>query len=200
MFLASVINPWQNPALPIEQRLDDLMPRLSQAELLQQLMLGSAPVNRTGLQLPGYSYGQECLAGVSGYPVSSAFPLSINLGSTFDTDLVAKVATAISDEARAYYNARHVHSGFETVGISATCLAPQLNVARDARWGRSYETFSEDPHVIATMGVAYIKAMQGDKAPHLKVMAAPKHIGAYSLDCYNPSGGPAQYPHCPIYR
>ena len=173
--------PYQNTSIALEERLDDLIARMTPTELQHQLLLSPDPINRTGLILPGYSFAQECLAGVGGYPLSSAFPLPINLGSTFDIELVHEVATAISDEARAYFNHRHASQGFLASGITCTCLAPNLNVARDSRWGRNYETFGEDPSLISALGVAYINAMQGDQHPsgYLKVNAAPKHMGVY---------------------
>ena len=181
IFTRQPVFPYQNGSIPLEQRLDDLMARMMPTELRHQLFLSTDPINRTGLTLPGYSFAQECLAGVSGYSLSSAFPLPINLGSTFDVELVHEVATAISDEARAYFNKRHVSQGFLASGITCTCLAPNLNVARDSRWGRNYETFGEDPLLISALGTAYINAMQGDQHPsgYLKVNAAPKHMGVY---------------------
>lgn len=209
--LGQAVPLWRNSSLAIDTRLDDLLPRLRFDELQQQLNLGIPAIERPGLSLPGYSFAQECLAGVGSRPVSSAFPLPVNLGSSFDESLVATVAAAISDEARAYFNTEvepppSSSCSFENqtaCGRTATCLAPNLNVARDPRWGRNYETFSEDPLVIASLGTAYIRSMQGNlsgRQSSIKINAVPKHIGVYSVDCYNASGGDVEYPHCPVYR
>ena len=82
------------------------------------------------------------------------------------------------------------------------------NVARDPRWGRSLETFAEDPGLIAALGVAYVDGLQrglpanasAAASGFLKIMAVPKHLGAYSVECYNASGGANSYPRCPTYR
>jgi hypothetical protein len=78
------------------------------------------------------------------------------------------------------------------------------------RWGRNIESFSEDPAVIAALGASYIHGIQRGRndaadrrsaaSGYLKIMAVPKHIGAYSVECFNPTGGPNQMPNCPVYR
>ena len=85
-------------------------------------------------------------------PPQTAFPNPVNLGMTFDTALAEAVGTAIGDEARAIFNARISGSGL--------CLSPVLNQARDPRWGRSYESYGEDPFAISSLGAAYIRGMQ----------------------------------------
>jgi beta-glucosidase len=154
---------------------------------------------------------QECLAGFDGGAIflappvnntpSSAFPQPVNMGNSWDKDLVREIASAISDEARAAFN--------HAARPSLTCMSPNLNVNRDPRWGRNIESFGEDPSLIAAMGKSYIRGIQvgragiDDKAAEsgiLKIMAVPKHLGAYSLECFNPSGGDNTYPHCKSNR
>ena len=142
-------HPFNNASLPLSLRLDDLMSRLTKAELIAQLGgpdIGD--INRPGLRLPGASYGRECLSGVDGISVpenhtgTTAFPNPVNLGMTFDTALVEEVATAIGDEARALWNAGQDSAGGLSRGSGGLlCLSPVLNVARDPRWGRSYESY-----------------------------------------------------------
>ena len=204
---------WRNSSVGVEQRLDALLPLLNLTELTLQLYLAPPDLHRSGLRLPGYDFAQECLAGLGGQNLSTAFPLPVGLGSSFDIELVRSVATAISDEARAYFNAKIPTHGYHGVGLSATCLGPNLNVARDARWGRNVEAFSEDPRLIAELGVAYIQAMQGigngtlhhvhsgGGTPYMKVNTVAKHLAAYSVDCYNPNiSQPHGYPDCPVGR
>lgn len=76
---------------------------------------------------------------------------------TTQVSLVREIASAISDEARAAFN----HAGRP----SLTCMSPNLNVARDPRWGRSLESFGEDPDLIATLARAYIDGIQHGIAP-----------------------------------
>ena len=200
---------WADTALPAAARVDDLVARLDAAGLVAQLLQNGADVYAPGAQLPRYLVSQECLAGFDGGNIylappvpalaSSGFPQPVNLGNTFDAELVREVASAISDEARAAFT----HAGRP----SLTCMSPNLNVARDPRWGRNLESFGEDPSLIATLGAAYVAGLQAgtpaDAAAaasgYLKVMAVPKHLGAYSVESYSPRG-PCSYPNCDVYR
>lgn len=182
--------PWQNHSLPFEERLDMLLPLLTVPELVGLLDTGADAVRR--LNIPPYTYGRECLAGVAAAGgSSSAFPQPVNMGNTFDVELIRRVGDAISDEARAQYSASQ----------SLTCLAPVLNVCRDPRWGRAYESYGEDPFVVAELGKAMVIGLQeglptDPPSKYLKINAAPKHIGVYSVECYGGSG----YPHCKAMR
>ena len=82
---------------------------------------------------------------------SSAFPQPVNMGNSWDKDLVREIASAISDEARAAFN--------HAARPSLTCMSPNLNVNRDPRWGRNIESFGEDPSLIAAMGKSYIRGI-----------------------------------------
>ena len=101
--------------------------------------------------------------------------------------------------------ARHENDA-ENTCVILRCLSS--NVARDPRWGRSLETFAEDPGLIAALGVAYIDGLQrglpvnasAASSGFLKIMAVPKHLGACSVDCCNASGGANSYPRCPTCR
>lgn len=200
---------WADATLPATARVDDLLARLDAVGLAAQLTQNGADIYAPGAQLPRYIVSQECLAGFDGGDIyiappvptlaSSGFPQPCNLGNTFDAELVREVASAISDEARAAFT----HAGRP----SLTCMSCNLNVDRDPRWGRNIESFSEDPSLIATLGAAYITGIQtgtpADAAAaasgYLKIMAVPKHLGAYSVESYSPSG-PCSYPNCEFYR
>lgn len=110
----------------------------------------------------------ESLTGLSAAG-ATVFPTAIGLGSTFDPELVGKVAEEIHDEIRA-------------VGYHQA-LAPVLDVCRDPRWGRVGETYGEDPTLSSMMGVAYVKALQGPEKDHL--CATGKHFLGYGMS----SGG-----------
>ncbi len=111
-------------------------------------------------------FHEECLHGHAAREGSS-FPQPIGLASTFDPALVERVYTAVAAEARA----RGAHQA----------LAPDLDVARDPRWGRTEETFGEDPYLIGCMGVAAVRGFQGDGrfADKKRVIATVKHFAAH---------------------
>ncbi len=117
---------------------------------------------------------EEALHGFN-RPGSTVFPQCIGLGATFDTGLVERVGGAIAAEMRA-------------VGVHLS-LSPVLCLARDPRWGRTEETFGEDPWLAGSMGEAYVRGMQGDLGP-LNVVAEPKHFAGHG----SPQGGLNQGP------
>lgn len=203
-------SPWQNSSLPVTDRVTDLIAHLSPLQLIAQLTQNGADVYAKGVQLPRYIVSQECLAGFDGgdiyiappvpHTASSGFPQPVNMGNSWDSSLVRELASAISDEARAAF----VHLNRP----SLTCMSPNLNVNRAPQWGRNIESFSEDPAIIASLGVAYINGIQIGTSENssaaasgfLKIMAVPKHLGAYSVECYNTDGSPNNYPNCGVYR
>lgn len=103
---------------------------------------------------------------------STAFPMNIGLGATWDTNLMKKVGGVIGTEARAH----GVHFG----------LGPNLDVGREPRWGRVAETFGEDVYLVGEMGTAMIKGMQGDDLKSDRsIIAEPKHFAVHGI----PEGG-----------
>lgn len=101
-----------------------------------------------------------------GYPAvgGTLFPAQINVGCTWDPKLVEKMAFVIGQESRA-------------VGINSA-MSPVLDVSRDPRWGRVYETYGEDPYLVGQMGIHYIQGMQGEKKNGVACIA--KHFLGYS--------------------
>jgi beta-glucosidase len=166
-----------DPSLPVPQRVDDLVARLTLEEKMAQLVYDSPAIGRLGI--PAYNWGNECLHGVAQAGVATVFPQSIGLGATWDADLLHQVAVAISDEARAkYHDALRQHRQRKYYGL--TFFSPNVNIFRDPRWGRGQETFGEDPYLTARLGVAYVEGLQGDDPNYLKVVATPKHFAAHS--------------------
>ncbi len=152
-----------------DKRVFDLVSQMTLKEKVSQLLADSnLPIPR--LNIPFYNWHNEALHGIVIYGATS-FPQSIALAATFDTDLMLEVATAISDEGRAFYNRG-------TKGLNY--WSPVLNLCRDPRWGRNPETYGEDPYLLSRMAVAYIKGIQGDDKKYLKAIASPKHYGVHS--------------------
>ena len=186
--LATQVIDWQDRTQPFEARAAALAAQLNMSQLIGQLGRYTKELKVGNVTIRGTNLGQECLAGYVTHHYSTAFPHIVNLGATFDATLVRSVGSAIGDEARAALN---------HYGGSPICLTPGLNVARDPRWGRSYESFGEDPRVIAVLGAAMTSGLQfglddetSRRHPpaYLKMASIAKHLGAYSVDCYTAPG------------
>jgi len=216
---------YRDPHLSIEDRVADLLPRMTLEEKVEQISGGwqsqaqvidpsgtfttegareilkkwsdpdlvfsarKAAILRNGVQrylrektrlgIPALFMG-EALHGFMEYG-STSFPQALGLASTWDPDLVHQVFTAAGDEAR-------------SAGVGQV-FSPVLDIARDPRWGRTEETYGEDPYLAARMGVAAITGLQGDTflIDHNHVIATAKHFAAHG----QPEGGtntaPANY-------
>ena|ERR1700712_5599054 len=101
--LVSAQSIYQNPTKPIDDRVKDLVAKLTLEEKVHQMMDVSPAIPR--INLPQYNWWNEALHGVARSGVATVFPQAIALGATFDSDLAKRESTAISDEARAMYNA-----------------------------------------------------------------------------------------------
>lgn len=169
--------PFQNAQLTINERVADLVSRLTLEEKAEQMMNNAPGVKRLGV-LP-YSWWNEALHGVARTGRATVFPQNIGLAATFDEDLIKRIGGAISDEAWAKYNlAQKLENYSQYSGL--TFYAPNINLFRDPRWGRGQETFGEDPYLTSRMGVAYVKGMQGDNPTYLKTATCAKHFVVHS--------------------
>jgi beta-glucosidase len=208
---------YKNPALPIEDRVADLLPRMTLEEKVEQICGGSrsemqvidptgtyttdsarailmrwgdpdlvfparkAAILRNGVQrylrektrlgIPALFMG-EALHGFMEYG-STSFPQALSLASTWDPELVHQVFTAAGEEA-----------GSAGAG---QVFSPVLDIARDPRWGRTEETYGEDPFLASRMGVAAITGLQGDSffINRHHVVATAKHFAVHG----QPEGG-----------
>jgi beta-glucosidase len=131
------------------------------------------------LNIPAYNWWSEALHGVGRSGVATVFPQAIGLGATFDEELIKRVSSTISDEARAMYNAAAAKGYYKQYG-GLTFWTPNINIFRDPRWGRGQETYGEDPFLTAKIGVAFVKGLQGDNPNYLKVAACAKHFAVHS--------------------
>jgi beta-glucosidase len=168
---------YQDPAAPMEKRAADLVSRMTLEEKVSQLMNDSPAIDRLGI--PAYNWWNECLHGVARAGRATVYPEAIGLAATWDTDLILRVATAISDEARAKYN-EFVRRGKRNIYQGLTFWTPNINLFRDPRWGRGMETYGEDPYLTARMAVNFIKGLQGDDPKYLKAIATAKHYAVHS--------------------
>ena len=171
------IYPFNNPDLPVDQRIDDLISRMTPEEKVSQLLYNSQAIDRLGI--PEYNWWNECLHGVGRAGRATVFPQAIGLASTFDDDLVYRVADAISTEARAKYN-EAVRKGNRGQYLGLSFWTPNINIFRDPRWGRGQETYGEDPFLTGRMGSAFVKGLQGNDPVYLKAAACAKHYAVHS--------------------
>src|SRR5829696_4551998 len=166
-----------NPRLPIKQRVEDLVSRMTLEEKIAQMMNKAPAVERLGV--PFYEWWNEALHGVAYAGHATVFPQAIGLGASWNEELVKTVASAISDEARAKYNDA-VRRNFRKRFYGLTFWSPNINIFRDPRWGRGQETYGEDPYLTSRLGVACVRGMQGDDPVYLKTVATPKHYAVHS--------------------
>jgi beta-glucosidase len=168
---------YKDSAAPMEKRVDDLLSRMTLEEKVSQLMNDSPAIDRLGV--PGYNWWNECLHGVARAGRATVFPETIGLAATWDADLIYRVATAISDEARAKHH-EFVRRGKRYIYQGLTFWTPNINLFRDPRWGRGMETYGEDPYLTGRMAVEFIKGLEGNDPKYLKVVATAKHYAVHS--------------------
>lgn len=166
-----------DPTKPTEQRITDLLGRLTLEEKAAQLNHLNTGVPR--LNIPMWGGWNQTLHGVWSRQPTTLFPAAIAMGATWDPDLVHTITGAMSDEARALYN---THADGPRSKHGLVYRSPVINISRDPRWGRIQEVFSEDPFLTGRMAVAYIKGLQGDDINHLKVAATVKHFAVNNVE------------------
>jgi beta-glucosidase len=174
---AAAAMPFRNPALPIQQRVDDLVGRLTLEEKVSQLIDRAAPIPR--LDIPAYNWWNEGLHGIARSGYATMFPQAIGNAATWDAPLVEKISTVISTEARAKYNDAILHGNHDRY-YGLTIWSPNINIFRDPRWGRGQETYGEDPFLTGRLATAFVKGIQGDDPNYFRAIATPKHFAVHS--------------------
>ena len=168
---------YKNEDARIEDRVNDLLSRMTIDEKID-LMRATSPANER-LGIAKYYHGNEALHGIVRPGKFTVFPQAIALAASWDPDLLFRVSTAISDEARARWNelgeGKLQEQQFSDL---LTFWSPTVNMVRDPRWGRTPETYGEDPFLTGEMGTAFVKGLQGDDPRYLKVVSTPKHFAA----------------------
>src|SRR2546426_9435170 len=116
-------------------------------------------------------------------PRSTLFPYTTlfrsGLAATWDDSLMFRMATVISDEARAKHH-EYVRTGSHQRYQGLTFWSPNINLFRDPRWGRGQETYGEDPFLTGRLAVQFIRGLQGDDPKYLKTVATVKHFAVHS--------------------
>ncbi len=170
--------PYKNSKLPTEQRVKDLVSRMTLEEKAAQVGHTAPAIPRLGV--PEYNWWNEGLHGVARAGIATVFPQAIGLAATFDEPLMHEVADVISTEFRAKYSATVKPDGSTDWYRGLTVWSPNINIFRDPRWGRGQETYGEDPFLTARLGVAFVTGLQGNDPKYLKTVATPKHFAVHS--------------------
>src|SRR6185312_13423334 len=170
--------PYKNPSLPLEERVDDLVSRMTLEEKVSQLGHTADAVPRLGI--PEYNWWNEGLHGVARAGVATVFPQAIGMAATFDEPLMHQIGDTISTEFRAKYVADVAKDGSTEWYKGLTVWSPNINIFRDPRWGRGQETYGEDPFLTSRMGVAFVEGLQGNDPKYFKTIATPKHFAVHS--------------------
>lgn len=170
--------PFQNTNLTIEQRVNDLVSRLTLEEKVTQMLNDAPSIDRFGI--PSYNWWNECLHGVgrTDYKVT-VFPQAIGMAASWNNTLLHDVADAIAEEGRAIYNDASSKGNY-AIYYGLTYWTPNINIFRDPRWGRGQETYGEDPFLTGAMGKAFVRGLQGDDSKYLKAAACAKHYAVHS--------------------
>jgi beta-glucosidase len=171
--------PFQNTSLSFEQRVNDLVSRLTLEEKVAQMSDITPAIPRLGI--PAYDWWNEVLHGVARTPYhATSFPQAIGMAATFDTNSIKLMGDYSATEGRAIYNKANKdgRTGQRYVGL--TYWTPNINIFRDPRWGRGQETYGEDPFLTAMMGKAFVHGLQGNDPKYLKAAGCAKHYAVHS--------------------
>ncbi len=169
--------PFLNSELPVEQRVDDLVSRMTLDEKIAQMVNDAPAIDRLGI--PRYNWWSEGLHGVARAGLATVFPQAIGLGATWDQPLLYQVSTAIADEARAkHHDFARKDKRFIYQGLNL--WSPNINLFRDPRWGRGQETYGEDPFLTGSLAVQFVKGLQGNDPDYYKTIATVKHFAVHS--------------------
>ncbi len=171
-----------NTAYSFKERAVDLVSRMTPEEKQSQLGNTMQPIPRLGVN--AYNFWGEALHGIMGRNNNSgmtatSFPNSVAVGSTWDPELIKRETSVIADEARGFN-----HDQIFTL----TYWSPVIEPARDPRWGRTAETFGEDPFLVSQIGKGFIQGLMGDDPHYLKAVPCGKHYFANNTEFNRHSG------------
>ncbi|MEJ2257734.1 MAG: glycoside hydrolase family 3 C-terminal domain-containing protein, partial [Woeseiaceae bacterium] len=186
LFAASAVHaddytyPFLDPGVSDEARIDDLIGRMTLEEKIAA-MAGSATVPRLGVvgspHIEGYhgvAQGGPSNWGRRNPTPTTQFPQAYGLGATWDPELLQRVAAQQAFEARYLFQSPK----YDRAGLIVR--APNADLARDPRWGRTEEVYGEDPYLVGTLASAFTRGLQGDDARYWKTAALLKHFLANS--------------------
>lgn len=171
--------PMWNASLPMEQRVNDLVSRLTLEEKVAQMLNAAPAVSRLGI--PAYDWWNEVLHGVARTPFkTTVYPQAIGMAATWDTTSLKKMAYFSAIEGRAIFNKATAMGRNNERYMGLTYWTPNINIFRDPRWGRGQETYGEDPFLTAKLGVSFVRGLQGNDPKYMLAAACAKHFAVHS--------------------
>ncbi len=185
--------PMWNTSLPFEQRVNDVVSRLTLEEKVAQMLNATPAIPRLGI--PAYDWWNEVLHGVARTPFKvTSYPQAIAMAATWDTSSLYRMADFSALEGRAIHNKAIELGRTNERYLGLTYWTPNINIFRDPRWGRGQETYGEDPFLTAMLAKAFVRGLQGEDPKYLKAAACAKHFAVHSgpepsrhSDNFNPS-------------
>jgi len=153
--------PMWNTSLPVEQRVNDVVSRLTLEEKVAQMLNATPAIPRLGI--PAYDWWNEVLHGVARTPFrTTVFPQAIAMAATWDTNSLYRMADYSALEGRAIHNKAIELGRTSERYVGLTYWTPNINIFRDPRWGRGQETYGEDPFLTAMLGRSFVRGLQGE--------------------------------------
>ncbi|MHC0442522.1 glycoside hydrolase family 3 C-terminal domain-containing protein [Flavobacterium sp. 3-210] len=171
-------NSYNNPKYTIEQRVEDLLSKMTLEEKLSQMVNNSPAIER--LNIPAYNWWNESLHGVARTPYNvTSYPQAIAMAASWNPKSIHQMAEYCAVEGRAIYNDSK-KKGKSGIYLGLTYWSPNINIFRDPRWGRGQETYGEDPFLTGSLGKAFVEGLQGDDPVYLNASACAKHFAVHS--------------------
>jgi beta-glucosidase len=171
--------PFQDITLSIDERVNNLLSLLTRDEKIQLLNNSGQEIQRLGFKTAGQVEGYHGAAlggpgewGKGVEVTTTQFCQAYGLGETWDPEMLKQVATVEGTEFR------YVYHRFGRAGL--VVRAPNADLGRDPRWGRTEECYGEDPYLNGTMTAAFVQGLQGDDPKYLRTAALLKHFLANS--------------------
>ncbi len=198
--------PMWNYNLPIEQRVNDVVSRLTLEEKVHQMLNATPAIPRLGIL--AYDWWNETLHGVARTPYRvTSYPQAIAMAATWDSNSLYRMADYAAMEGRAIQNMAIEQGKTKDRYLGLTYWTPNINIFRDPRWGRGQETYGEDPFLTAMMARAFVRGLQGEDPKYLKAAACAKHFAVHSgpepsrhVDNFNPSTYDLWDTYLPAFR
>ena len=170
--------PWFNPDLATDQRVNALIAQMTLSEKASQMVNQARAIPRLGI--PAYNWWSEALHGVARNGAATVFPEPIGLAATFDPARIKQMGVVIGTEGRVKFNMAGGPALAHGIYQGLDFWSPNINIFRDPRWGRGQETYGEDPFLTGKMGMAFVEGVQGDDPKYFRAIATAKHYAVHS--------------------